>query len=472
MECADLVVQSRLWGEAVGCTSMAHSASPRLAAALAPRLSPAETNAASASRALRRSRQEAQHNKLCVAVATALAESTSGAFADCTRSEGAPWVSEKETRLEATALSQSLDGRRDLDSVVSSLRDAASALPAAEKAFYAALSDRSSHSVDAEGPARRVVAACFAYCSEGSNGRFFNASELVVLRCVLGCVSSAVKTRPSLSAASSSAFSESIAVAAVASEAAQRVLLSEASPPSAAAQPSPSRGVVGLSGEQRYRASRQKSLSLLTPLLSAVRTLLGDLARSRAPPAATPSSATSSSSSTCLPNLLLQLLALSLAGTLEYAAPSALRRLSGGAGGPDGVPVVWMSAGETSCEEREAACCSAGSQREGAADFRWQTSIRTPLGKEEENLQNRERLLSPLRAHSLRAVNELLRLCGKELFPFWSLLLRAKRRRARVSSQVLGEEWFERLVDPCRECGSQELAWEGALAEDASSKVG
>ncbi|XP_026193158.1 LOW QUALITY PROTEIN: uncharacterized protein LOC113147293 [Cyclospora cayetanensis] len=357
----------------------------------------------------------------------------------------------------ATSSANAGDARTATSAVVSFLKDFgdfASGLTTPRLAQEAPPAEE-----EATGP-RAALAALSEYCRSTTTA---NCAELLVQRQVVSVVSACFRQYPQLGASRGGAIREALAIAAAATVTLHRFLGSEP-------RPKTERGLQRhLRQQQQHQqhqqhqqqvlarslaATQPKHVTLIRSLLLSIHTLLSDLSRARI--AADASNRQLPASSTLHPetvgelsiDLLLLLLPLTLAqphaAEGQQQTPQQTRIPLTAAG--------WIPSGELTTDF--------ASTQESEVDANWRQSS-SPSGlrpsaalswrsRSQENAppfplpgpaspaagragaaaapvaQDRRH---PVRAECLRCVEALLRLCGRELFPYWSLLLQLRELR-------------------------------------------
>lgn len=301
-------------------------------------------------------------------------------------------------------------------------------------------------------PARAAVAAVADYCSAGNAA---NAAELRVLRLAVGCLPPLFRLSPQLAASGSHALREALSVAVAAAVLLHRLLGAEPRP-KAGRDPQPH---LPQQRQQILAASlattQPKLADLMRALLLAVNCLLAELVRARSVVAAGgpsfpprnegspfPSADPGDTAGEAGVELLLLLLPLSLA---QASAGAQLQQLqlrpppAAGWGPPSELTADWGSTQESEAD----ASVRGPLLRRGP---RGRPSLSWRRGSEQETSDGAPRAPPPqvspfaaaeapaeqdagapgapsVRAEALRCIEGLLRLCGRELFPYWSLLL-------------------------------------------------
>lgn len=345
-------------------------------------------------------------------------------------------------------------------------RESTSAVIAFLKCFSAALDataavqgGQNSRELEAEA-AQTAVSAVGDYCRATTSA---NASELLVQRHLVSCVCRIFRWFPQLGAPKSAAFREALSIAGAAAVTLHKVLGAEP-------RPEIGKGVQrGLQQKHRHcvlatglAATQPRQAALMRALLISMQSLLAELFRARnlvATEKGRPQAGADESTACAAANpgtvgeasleLLLLLLPLTHAQPSAAVTPPLHLRNSLAASGW-GLPCD-VTADVASTQESEADANLRGPSRGSSprssatvssASLNWQRSLQEglpprlltsamPLTPRETARSATDAAIHPVRSECLRCVEALLRLCGKELFPYWSLLL-----------QYGGPRWF------------------------------
>ena len=340
------------------------------------------------------------------------------------------------------------DARGATAAVISFLKDFGVVIGAA-----AAVQRHQEHTRAAAEAARAGVSAIADYCRANTAA---NAAELLVQRQLITCVALVFRFFPQLGAPDSAALRQALGVACAAAVTLHRALGAEPRPKTDRClqrhlqqqQQQQQILAVGLT------ATQPKQAALMRALLLSLHSLLAELARARSAAAAgrghfTAASEDATASAMAPPGtvgevtveLLLLLLPLTLAQPcVSMQLPLQLRNIS--------APAGWTAPCElttdfASTQESDPDTNPGGSFRRRAprisASLSWRRSSQegpsrvptphTPRSETTPAPDNPEVRGHPVRAECLRCVEGLLRLCGRELFPYWSLLLQYRGPR-------------------------------------------
>lgn len=369
----------------------------------------------------------------------------------------------------ATASAEAGDSRGVTAAVVAFLRDYRVALSTTD-AYHMQQRAGGADRRDATEAARASLLLIVAQCRCSTTA---NSAELMVQRQALGCVATVFRANPQLGSSGSAAMGEALAAAAAAAVAVHRVLGSEPCPRT-------DRGLQRYVKQQQQQqqhflalglaSAQPKHVALIRALLLSINSLLSDLARARSATSphnaerrglCTAADAAGLPASAAAPlgaegelsiELLLLLLPLALAQPLA-ASPATLQQprqlrntaAAAGWGSSCGLTTDFASTQESDADGSKrrdspvtaAASCAA---RHLPAGFSWRRgpasravgsclSVRASCSEEEApSAATDAGYRSPsVRVECLRCIEGLLRLCGRELLPYWGLLLRCRR---------------------------------------------
>lgn len=350
----------------------------------------------------------------------------------------------------AAACAENGDARGATAAVLSFLRDFSVALGAA-----ATVHSQEKHSAPTLGAARAALSVIADYCRATT---IANAAELRVQRQIVSFVTALFRLSPQLGASGSASLREALAIAATVTATLHRVL-------GAAPRYKRDIGLQPHLQQQKQQilaaalaAAQPKQTALLRALLVSVHFLIAEATRAKSAAAsggrahsirdeggiATATAAAGTVGEVSV-ELLLLLLPLSLS---QPSAPSrlALQPRATTAGGGWGL-LNELTTDFASTQESEADSNLKGaSPQDGtstAAGHSWHlrsqegrprrpsraVTPQTPRTAAAALTSGAELGASSVRAECLRCIEGLLRLCGRELFPYWSLLLHYGRSR-------------------------------------------